>query len=151
MARARSTPIVDKVSKKTEPPTASKRAYLKQSDVPNASIDEALRIPAAIFEHYAGKPTSPLQVAKALNVDPTGSQLKVLSGAAIAFGLVEGGAQASTISVTPLSTRMMRPKAEDEEIQARREAVLRPRVFREFLERYNNHAFPRDDIADAAK
>lgn len=124
-----------------------KRSYMKQSDVPNASLDDALRIPKAIFEHYAGKPTAPLQVAKALNVDPMGSQIRVLSGASIAFGLIEGGAQASSITVTPLATRIMRPKTEDEDAAARREAVLRPRVFREFLERYNNHAFPRPDIA----
>ena len=48
---------------------AGKRTYLKQSDVPAASLDDALRVPQTIFEHYAGKPTSPLYLAKALNVD----------------------------------------------------------------------------------
>ena len=74
---------------------AHKRAYLKQSDVPMASLDDALRVAEAILDHYAGKPATPFQVAKALNLDPKGSQLKVLTGAAIAFGLIEGGAQAS--------------------------------------------------------
>ena len=55
--------------------------------------------------------------------------------------------QAATISVTPLSAKIIRPKGEDDETQARREAVLKPRVFREFLEKYNNHTFPREDIA----
>jgi hypothetical protein len=144
MSRSRST---GRATKRSAAPSTSKRSYLKQSDVPNASLDEALRVPKALFDHFAGKPTSPLQVAKALNVDPMGSQLKVLTGAAIAFGLIEGGAQAATISVTPLSTRIIRPKAEDEETKARRAAVLKPRVFREFLEKYNGHLFPRDDIA----
>lgn len=124
-----------------------KRTYLKQTDVPAASLDEALRIPQAIFDHYAGKPTAPLYVAKALNVDPRGSQLKVLSGAAIAFGLIEGGAQASTISVTDLAKRILRPKEEGADIFARREAVLGPRVFGEFLRNYDSHPFPRPDIA----
>lgn len=136
-----------RASEITKQPTAAKRGYVKQSDVPNASLEDALRIPRAINEHYAGKPTAPLQVAKALNVDPLGSQIRVLSGASIAFGLIEGGAQAASISLTPLATRIVRPKAEDEDRQARREAVLRPRVFKEFLERYNGHAFPRPDIA----
>src|SRR5438128_521872 len=91
------------------PESAAKRTYLKQSDVPSASLDESLRVPQAILDHYAGRPTSPLYVAKALNVDPKGSQLKVLSGAAIAFGLVEGGAQAAAISVTDLTRRILRP------------------------------------------
>jgi hypothetical protein len=124
-----------------------KRTYLKQSDVPSASLDEALRIPQALFDHYAGKAAAPLYVAKALNVDPKGSQLKVLSGAAIAFGLIEGGAQATSISVTELARRILRPKAENIDVTARREAVLGPRVFGDFLRNYDGHPFPRHDIA----
>jgi hypothetical protein len=75
-----------KSEKSSEPNTAHKRTYLKQSDVPMASLDDGLRVVEAIFDHYAGKPTSPFQLAKALNLDPKGSQLKVLTGAAIAFG-----------------------------------------------------------------
>jgi predicted nucleotide-binding protein len=128
-------------------PAAAKRSYLKQSDVPAASLDEALRLPQAIFDHYAGKPASPLQVAKALDIDPKGSQIRVISGAAIAFGLVEGGAQASTISVTDLARRILRPREEGSELSAKREAVLKPRIFGEFLRRYDGNAFPRQDIA----
>lgn len=88
-----------------------------------------------------------MYVAKALNVDPKGSQLKLLSGAAIAFGLVDGGAQASSITITDLAKQILRPKAEGVDLAARREAVLRPRVFGEFLRTYNEHPFPRQDIA----
>jgi hypothetical protein len=132
---------------KSMPAPASKRSYVKQSDVPSASLDEALRVPAAILDHYAGKATAPLYVAKALNVDPKGSQLKVLSGAAIAFGLIEGGSQASSISVTELAKRILRPKEEGADLAAKRESVLKPRVFGEFLRNYDGHPFPRQDIA----
>jgi hypothetical protein len=126
---------------------AVKRSYLKQTDVPITSLDDALRLPQAIFDHYAGKPTAPFNVAKALNVDPKGSQLKVLSGAAIALGLIEGGAQASVITPTELARRVIRPKVEDEDIDAKREAVLKPRIFGEFLRNYDGNQFPRQDIA----
>jgi len=126
---------------------APKRAYVKQSDVPMTSLEYALRMPQAILDHYAGKPVSPLQLAKALEMDPKGSQIRVLSGAAIAFGLVEGGAQATSISVTPLARRILRPRVEGEDIQAKREAVLLPRVFGDFLRQYDGNAFPRQDIA----
>lgn len=129
------------------PAPAPKRAYLKQSDVPSSSLDDALRVPQAIFDHYAGKPASPMQVAKALNVDPKGSQLRVLAGAANAFGFVEGGAQASAISVTDLARRVLRPKEENEDLTAKREAVLKPKVFGDFLRKYDGHPFPRQDIA----
>ena len=124
-----------------------KRTYLKQSDVPGASLDDALRIPRAIVDHYAGKATAPLYVAKALNIDPKGRQLKLLSGASSAFGLIEGGAQAANISITELARRVLRPKAEGVDLAAKREAVLLPRVFGEFLRNYDGHAFPREDIA----
>ena len=138
------------VSKRSTPASedsVSKRTYLKQSDVPGASLEEALRVPQAILDHYAGKPTAPLYVAKALNVDPKGSQLKVLSGAAIAFGLIEGGAQASSIAVTDLARVILRPKEEGADLAGKREAVLKPRVFGEFLRNYDGHPFPRQDIA----
>lgn len=138
-----------KTPKKAARPAApaTKRTYLKQSDVPSASLDEALRVPQAIIDHYAGKPSAPLQVAKALNMDPKGSQVRVLSGAAIAFGLIEGGAQATSISVTDLARRILRPKQENDDLHAKREAVLKPRVFGDFLRQYDGHAFPRQDIA----
>lgn len=138
-----------KKASKIEPvaDTTAKRTYLKQSDVPSASLDEALRVPQSILDHYAGKATAPLYVAKALNVDPKGSQLRVLTGAAIAFGLIDGGAQATSITVSDLARRILRPKIEGSELQARREAVLGPRVFRDFLQQYDGHPFPRNDIA----
>lgn len=129
------------------PAPAEKRTYLKQSDVPGASLDDALRIPRAIMDHYAGKPTAPLYVAKALNIDPKGRQLKLLSGASSAFGFIDGGAQAASITITDLARRVLRPKAEGVDLGAKREAVLLPRVFGEFLRNYDGHAFPREDIA----
>lgn len=141
---AASRQVVAKRAKAAPPP---KRAYVKQTDVPLTSLEFALRVPQAILDHYGGKPTTPMQLAKALQMDPKGSQIRVLSGSAIAFGLTEGGAQSPSISVTPLARRIVRPKAEGDDLVAKREAVLLPRVFRDFLTQYDGHPFPRKDIA----
>jgi hypothetical protein len=133
--------------RQTEAPSSPKRPYVKQTDVPATSLDDALRVPQAIFDHYAGKAASPMQLAKALDVAPKGSQLAVLTGAAIAFGLIEGGAQAASISPTELAKRIIRPTDEGADLVAKREAVLRPRVFGDFLRQYDGNAFPRADIA----
>jgi hypothetical protein len=125
----------------------TKRSYLKQTDMPAASLDEALRVPKAILENYAGQPTSPFNVAKVLAVEPKGKRLIHLCGAAIAYGLIEGGAQAATISITTLAKRILRPTKDGDDINARREALLRPRIFGEFLRKYDGYTFPRDDIA----
>ncbi|MDO8346147.1 MAG: nucleotide-binding protein [Cellvibrio sp.] len=149
MATAKSSKKVPahKKAAAATPIPPEKRPYLKQSDVPGASLEEALRIPRAIIDHYAGRPTAPLYVAKALNIDPKGRQLKLLSGASSAFGLIDGGAQASSIAVTELARRVLRPKTEGADLSAKREAVLLPRVFGDFLRNYDGHAFPRQDIA----
>jgi predicted nucleotide-binding protein len=141
MAKLKTTSSIETSSPVT------KRVYLKQTDVPSATLEEALRLPQVILDHYAGKPSTPLQVAKGLNIDPKGSQIKLLSGAAMAYGLIEGGAQAVSISVTDLSRRILRPKEENQDLLGKREAVLMPRVFGDFLRRYDGNAFPRQDIA----
>ena len=74
MARAKTSTTKNSSTTKKATAAATKRPYLKQSDVPSASLADALRIPKAIAENYGGKPTPPLQVAMALNVDPGGSQ-----------------------------------------------------------------------------
>jgi predicted nucleotide-binding protein len=128
------------------PRQKKKRTYLKQTDVPGATLDEALRIPRAIHDNYAGDPTTPLMVAQAINIDPNGTQLKVLSGAAIAYGLLDGGAQAATMSMTELAGRILNPTEEGMDEAARREAILRPRVFGDFLGKYNAKSIPPENI-----
>jgi predicted nucleotide-binding protein len=86
-------------------------------------------------------------VAVALDVQPTSSGFKMLAGAAIAYGLTTGGYNANTISITPLAMRVVRPTAEGDDTAAKREAFLKPRVIREFLQKYDRASIPRDDIA----
>ena len=88
---------------------AKKRSYLRQSDIPKHSLEEALRVPRAIVDNYAGDPTPPLKVAAALDLLPGGSEFKMLSGAAIAYGLVSGGSQAKEIAVESLGKRILKP------------------------------------------
>jgi hypothetical protein len=126
---------------------APKRAYLKQSDVPAASLDEALRLPQAVLDHYAGRPPAPLQVAKALSVDPKGSQIRVFIGSGHRVRLGGGRRSGdSDLGDRPGSTD---PQAQGRERRSCREArssAKAPR-FGDFLRRYDGHAFPRKDIA----
>ena len=126
---------------------ATQRKYVSQTDVPTSPLKRALRIPQAIADNYGYKPTSPLQVAVALDVQPSSSGFKMLAGAAIAYGLTSGGYNADTISITPLAMRIVRPTTEGDDTAAKREAFLKPRVIREFLQKYDRAPIPRDDIA----
>lgn len=65
----------------------------------------------------------------------------------MAFGFIDGGAQATVVSVTDIARQIVRPTMEGADIVAKREAVLKPRIFGDFLRQYDGHAFPRPDIA----
>ena len=63
------------------------------------------------------------------------------------MGLLEGGYNASQISLQPLGTRIVRSLADGDDLVAKREAVLRPRVIGEFLKKFSGSPLPRPDIA----
>jgi predicted nucleotide-binding protein len=123
------------------------RSYVSQADVPAGSLEKALRVPRAIADNYGYKPTSPLQVAVALDVQPSSGGFRMLTGAAIAYGLTTGGYNADTIAITSLGMRIIRPTSEGEDLAAKRESLMKPRVIREFLQKYDRAPIPRDDIA----
>lgn len=132
----------------TEPSRPEKmRAYISQADVPSVSLTKALRIPFAIAENYGYKPSNAVQVARALGVQPTTGNFKRLTGAAIAYGLTTGGYGADTIAITALGLRIVRPTSEGDDLAAMREAILKPRVIREFLKKYDGAPIPKDSIA----
>jgi predicted nucleotide-binding protein len=123
------------------------RTYISQADVPSSSLEKALRIPKAIADNYGYKPTSALQLAVALEMQPSTGGFRMLTGSAVAYGLTTGGYNASEIAITPLGMRIIRPTVENDDLAAKREALLKPRVIREFLQKYDNAPIPRDDIA----
>jgi hypothetical protein len=139
---AKPKPAADKTVK-----TNKERLYISQSDVPAYSLVRALKVPQAIRENYGNGPAKPLEVAHALNVTPTSSGFKMLIGAAIAYGLTEGGWNAAQIALTALANKILKPKEETHPLEGKREALLKPRVIREFLTKYNDNAIPREDIA----
>lgn len=126
---------------------SKKRTYLSQSDVPTCILEEAIRIPRAIADNYAFKPITPLQLASALNMTPTSGSFRMLCGAAIAYDLVKGGCNAKEITITPLGKRIVASLAEGDDLVAKRDAVLKPRILNEFITKYSEASLPRHDIA----
>ncbi len=123
------------------------RVYVSQSDIPAFSLSKALRVASSIADNYGKAPTKPLRVAQALEMSPTSGPFRMLCGASIAYGLTEGGYNADTISLTALGKRIVAPTDEGDDLQAKREASLKPRVIREFLTKYNDSKLPTDQIA----
>ena len=124
-----------------------KRIKVSQADIPAYSLEEAMRVPGAIVDNYNSKPATPLKVAAAMNMSPSTGAFKMLTGAAIAYGLTEGGGQSALIELTPSGLRIFRPKREGDDLIAKREAFLKPRVIGQFLRQYDGGPIPREDIA----
>lgn len=142
--RTKSQPKNSSSKKAATADDSQKRSYLSQVDVPAVSIDEALRIPAALSD-YGFKPTTPLRVASAMGLQPTSSRFRMLAGASIAYGLTKGGYNSSQIEVEELGLRVVRPTREGDDQAAKREAFLKPRVVGDFLKRYSGSSLPTDE------
>ena len=125
----------------------AKRERVNQADLPRVSLERALRLPRALIEQFAGEPTPPLDLALAVRVKPSSSGWRVLTGAAIGYGLTAGGYNAASISLTGLGRRAVAPEQNGEDIEALREACLKPTVISGFLSKYDSNKFPREDIA----
>lgn len=124
-----------------------KRERVNQTDLPRTSLERALRLPRALIEQFAGEPTPPLDLALAVGVKPSSSGWRILTGAAIGYGLTAGGYGAPSISLTDLGRRTVAPEEEGEDLMALREACLKPAVINGFLCKYDGNKFPREDIA----
>lgn len=132
------TGVVDKVQ--------PQRAYFKQSDFPLFTLQKAERLASALVDDFGGKEGTPPDIALSIGASPTSSGWRDLAGAAIAYGLTEGGPNASVVKLTTLGRKLVAPETEGEDLAARREAIIKPRIAQEFFEKYRRAKFPGDVI-----
>ena len=137
-------------AKKKETPAKAdpKRVYFRQSDFPQTTLQEAQKIAAALVNDFGGKEGSPPDIALAAKISPTSSVWYTITGSSIAYGLTEGGVNAAVIKLTGLGRKLVAPESEGEDVVARREAILKPRICRDFFEKYKRAKFPTDQIAE---
>jgi predicted nucleotide-binding protein len=109
----------------------------------------ALKIAQSLWDNFAGKSTTPMNLANALEILPSSSGWRMLCGASIAYGLTDGGYNASQISLSQLGRRIVAPTAEGDDRSAQIEASLKPRVATEFFQKYDGAKFPKDSIAES--
>lgn len=127
--------------------SAKKHARISQSACPSHTLEDALKIPLAIKENFAGLPTDPMLLSQACGYSPSSSTWRTLTGAAIAYGITDGGYNSKEISIAPLGERIVAPLVEGDDIAAKKEASLIPTVLKTFFTQYDRNKFPREDIA----
>lgn len=123
-----------------------KRIYFKQADFPQSTLQQAQKIASALVDNFGAKEGSPPDIALAIGISPTSSGWPHLAGSSIAYGLTDGGVNANAIKLTPLGRKLVAPEEEGEDLAARREAIMKPRISKEFFERYRRAKFPNDAI-----
>lgn len=128
--------------------TSKRRSPVSQGDVPSLPLEKARRVATAITENYAADPTRPLDVASALNVSPTSGPFRLLCGAALGYGLTDGGPNATRIGLTPLGRRLETPTEVGEDAAALKEPAQTPTVAAKFYAKYDGSALPPRNIAE---
>jgi len=126
---------------------SGRRPKLMQSAIPAGSLDDAMRVARAVYSAAGTGAATPFEVAKQVDLTPGAGRWRELSGTAIAFGLVEGGAQADLMRLTALGRRAVAPTEEGDDVIALREAALRPTIVQSFLQRFERKKVPAADIA----
>lgn len=144
------TPISKEAAKKAAVDSGKSpdktRSYMSQEDIPAYELDEALLVAKAILQQYGGHASTPLDVAAAMDLTPASSKFRMLCGASIAYGLTSGGYNAAQISVADLAKQIIEPQEEGADLAGKREAIMKPRILREFLSKYSGAQLPREDI-----
>ena len=103
-----------------------KRAKVSQAEFPNITLENAMRIAQAVWDNFAGKGAAPHDIAIALGLSPTSGGWRNLCGASIAYGLTDGGYNASQIALTELGRRIVAPTEDTDDAAAKIDAVLQP-------------------------
>ncbi len=135
------------MSEAATPVKSSKKSRISQGDIPAVSLEKALRIPRTIAENYASGPTRPLDVASALDVQPSSGPFRTECGAAVGYGLTDGGPNAPEITLTTLGKRIVTPTEVDDDKRGLREAALKPTVANQFYSKYDGSPLPPKNIA----
>jgi len=140
--------MVGGMSEPAKPEAGSKkRTRISQGDIPSFSLEKARRVPQVLADSYGSDAARPIDVASALNVTPSSGPFRTLCGAAVGYGLTDGGPNAPTIGLTALGRRVVTPTEVDDDKRALWAAALKPTVAQKFYSKYDGSPLPPKNIA----
>jgi len=128
--------------------SAGGRIRITQNDLPKYTLNESLRLAQSLWDDFAGQSAAPHELAMSVDLSPTSSMWRDLCGSSIGYGLTDGGYRAGSISLTELGKRVIAPETEGDDVRAKAEAILRPKIPGDFFKKYNKAKFPSEKIAE---
>lgn len=130
-----------------KPTTPKPRApTISQADFPAYSIEDATKVARAILDNYAGALEAPHNIAIAMDLNPTGSQWRMMTSAAFAFGIITGTYSAERIGLTTIGRTIVAPTSEGADLVAIKQATLTPKVLSTFFKKFDRSKLPKDII-----
>lgn len=114
---------------------------------PKNFLEEAIKIPRALDEKYAGNPTPAADVAKAVGFKLAADwRFRDLLNAANLYGLVTGTGAAATVTLTQLGQDIVAPRAPSQRSQALLSAFRNVEDFKKVEEYYGGKRIPEDEF-----
>lgn len=117
---------------------------------PNHDLASATAIPQAILDNNAGKPMYRILLAQAVGQSPSGTTFRDLVTAASKFGMISGNYHSETLTVTPLGQQIVKPRSEEERLDALRQAMAKIPLFARLLSHYDNSKLPLPSLLKSA-
>lgn len=129
---------------------ASKKTAAKKADAkprvrwpfPRATLEQALKIPAAIKELNGGNPWEPEEIRKAIGAGTGGNAFFYLTAASRDYGLTTGTNSAEKIGLEELGRDLMYAPDQASEQQLKVKAFLNIEVFKRVLDYYKGSNLP---------
>lgn len=125
---------------------ASSASRKQQAKYPKYTLDEALEIPRAIQDKFAGKPMPPKTLAQACGASYGNSRWRVKLAASAQYGLTKGSYSGTSVSLTPRAESILKPKTPEERNRAMREAAREPVAMRAVYDHFDNGVIPGDQF-----
>jgi serine/threonine protein kinase len=125
--------------------TDARRAGSKRNvrwPFPRATLQEALTIPSAIRDLYAGHPCRPQDLGAALRARTSGNRFRYLTAASRDYGLTTGAYSAEEIRLTQLGRDLIYASNVDVERHLKMEAFLSVEVFSRAFRHFNGSNLP---------
>ncbi|MBV9497586.1 MAG: hypothetical protein JOZ54_25340 [Acidobacteria bacterium] len=107
---------------------------------PRHSVKKALRVPRAILDQNAGKPSTDREALKFAGLAYHGPS-RVEISSSIKYGLLERPSE-GTVAITDLAKKILRPQGPSDELDGLREAVLKAPAIADVYKHYRGENIP---------
>jgi hypothetical protein len=113
--------------------------------LPRLSLEQALRVADTLYNAYAGKAASSVDIAKALGLGARSGHFNYLISSSLAYGIVNKE-KPKVYSLSEIGRKIVAPTYDQEAAEGIRKAVLNPFIPTMFYSDYDGHPLPPDDL-----